>query len=70
MNTLHTHSSSVSGFPDSPADLKGGPRIDPKFVNNPDLSDIQFRVEGKIFYAHKGGRKYTYSHRRGDRGGF
>ena len=24
----------------------GGPRIDPKFVNNPELSDIQFRVEG------------------------
>ena len=29
------------------------PRIDPKFVNNPELSDIQFRVEGRLFYAHK-----------------
>lgn len=29
------------------------PRIDPKFVNNPELSDVQFRVEGRIFYAHK-----------------
>jgi hypothetical protein len=29
------------------------PRIDPKFVNSPELSDVQFRVEGKIFYAHK-----------------
>ncbi len=28
-------------------------RIDPKFVNNPELSDVQFRVEGRIFYAHK-----------------
>jgi len=36
-------------------DMKGngGPRIDPKFVNNPELSDIQFRVEGQLFYAHK-----------------
>jgi len=34
-------------------DLKCGPRIDPKFVNNPELSDIQFRVEGRLFYAHK-----------------
>jgi ankyrin repeat/BTB/POZ domain-containing protein 2 len=38
--------------------MKGGPRIDPKFVNNPDLSDIQFRVEGKIFYAHKGDQQH------------
>ncbi len=30
-----------------------GSRIDPKFVNNPELSDVQFRVEGRIFYAHK-----------------
>ncbi|BET01837.1 BTB/POZ domain [Nesidiocoris tenuis] len=28
-------------------------RIDPKFVNNPELSDVQFRVEGRVFYAHK-----------------
>ncbi|XP_055693458.1 ankyrin repeat and BTB/POZ domain-containing protein 2 [Lutzomyia longipalpis] len=30
-----------------------GSRIDPKFVNNPELSDVTFRVEGKIFYGHK-----------------
>ena len=46
-------------FPEQPDDLRGGggpPRIDPKFVNNPELSDIQFRVEGRIFYAHKLGK--------------
>ncbi|XP_063697314.1 ankyrin repeat and BTB/POZ domain-containing protein 2 [Culicoides brevitarsis] len=30
-----------------------GSRIDPKFVNNPELSDVTFRVEGRIFYGHK-----------------
>ncbi|XP_037025551.1 ankyrin repeat and BTB/POZ domain-containing protein 2 isoform X2 [Bradysia coprophila] len=30
-----------------------GSRIDPKFVNNSELSDVMFRVEGKIFYGHK-----------------
>ncbi|KAH8373506.1 hypothetical protein KR009_011716 [Drosophila setifemur] len=30
-----------------------GSRIDPKFVNNPELSDVTFRVESKIFYGHK-----------------
>jgi len=40
-------------FTEQTPDLKGGPRIDPKFVNNPELSDIQFRVEGRLFYAHK-----------------
>lgn len=43
-------------FLDTADDLRSGggaPRIDPKFVNNPELSDIQFRVEGRIFYAHK-----------------
>ena len=33
--------------------LGGGARIDPKFVNNPELSDVQFRVEGRLFYGHK-----------------
>lgn len=30
-----------------------GSRIDPKYVNNPELSDVTFRVEGRLFYAHK-----------------
>ncbi|XP_034948548.1 ankyrin repeat and BTB/POZ domain-containing protein 2 isoform X2 [Chelonus insularis] len=33
--------------------LASGSRIDPKFVNNPELSDVQFRVEGRVFYGHK-----------------
>ena len=27
--------------------------VDPRFVNNPELSDVQFLIESKIFYAHK-----------------
>ncbi|KAB0803695.1 hypothetical protein PPYR_00665 [Photinus pyralis] len=30
-----------------------GSRIDPKYVNNPELSDVTFKVEGRLFYAHK-----------------
>ncbi|CAG7837994.1 unnamed protein product [Allacma fusca] len=33
--------------------ILNGTRIDPKYVNNPELSDVQFRVEGRVFYAHK-----------------
>ncbi|XP_018020102.1 uncharacterized protein LOC108676527 isoform X2 [Hyalella azteca] len=33
--------------------VSGGARIDIGFVNNPELSDVQFRVEGRVFYAHK-----------------
>jgi len=33
--------------------ISNGTRIDPKYVNNPELSDVQFRVEGRVFYAHK-----------------
>lgn len=40
-------SSTSNDFKDTP------PRIDARFVNNPELSDVQFRVEGRIFYAHK-----------------
>ena len=55
-------------FPEQPDDLRGGgaPRIDPKFVNNPELSDIQFRVEGRIFYAHKLGKDTNSPHLIGD----
>lgn len=44
-------------LPKSPSHIgqttSSAPRIDPKFINNPELSDVQFRVEGRTFYAHK-----------------
>ena len=27
--------------------------VDPRFVNNPELSDVQFLIEGRVFYGHK-----------------
>ena len=48
----------TSEYTESAAEREGGggrgggtPRIDPKFVNNPELSDIQFRVEGNSFHC-------------------
>ena len=38
--------------PPSPKE-DGTSRIDMKFINSPELSDVRFRVEGRIFYAHK-----------------
>ncbi|KAK2177461.1 hypothetical protein NP493_597g03031 [Ridgeia piscesae] len=41
-------------IPEIPPPIQRPPtRIDPRFVNNPELSDIQFMIEGHIFYAHK-----------------
>ncbi|CAH0663406.1 unnamed protein product, partial [Chilo suppressalis] len=28
-------------------------RVDPSYVNNPELADVTFRVEGRLFYGHK-----------------
>ncbi|XP_053599891.1 ankyrin repeat and BTB/POZ domain-containing protein 2 isoform X2 [Plodia interpunctella] len=28
-------------------------RVDPGYVNNPELADVTFRVEGRLFYGHK-----------------
>ncbi|XP_048481072.1 ankyrin repeat and BTB/POZ domain-containing protein 2 [Plutella xylostella] len=28
-------------------------RVDPAYVNNPELADVTFRVEGRLFYGHK-----------------
>ncbi|RWS28717.1 ankyrin repeat and BTB/POZ domain-containing protein 2-like protein [Leptotrombidium deliense] len=33
--------------------LPGGTRIDPKYVNNPEMSDVMFMVETKLLYSHK-----------------
>lgn len=30
-----------------------GPRIDPRYVNSPEMADVRFVVEGKSFYGHR-----------------
>eukprot|EP00118_Oscarella_pearsei_P017562 m.174896 g.174896 ORF g.174896 m.174896 type:complete len:310 (+) comp39118_c3_seq3:440-1369(+) len=39
--------------PDANAFKMPFPRIGPEFVNNPEMSDVTFIVEGKPFYAHR-----------------
>lgn len=43
----------IKPIKDCPPTTSTGSRIDPKYVNNPELSDVTFRVEGRLFYAHK-----------------
>lgn len=30
-----------------------GPRIDPRYVNSPEMADVRFVVEGKSFFGHR-----------------
>lgn len=34
-------------------DVKNTSRIDAKFVNNPEMSDVQFLVDGRLFFGHR-----------------
>jgi ankyrin repeat and BTB/POZ domain-containing protein 2 len=29
------------------------PIIDPKYIDNPELSDIRFKIDGKVVYGHR-----------------